>query len=107
MSFARAISRGAFLKARFGVNGTKNASRSFGTVGASRRVASDIFISPASDVCGVCLPLYQPFAVCGMPAGESVRGCGERPNIHLSGIVHSRGLEKIHSNINVEQTTCS
>src|SRR5256885_15608468 len=42
MSLARAISRGAFLKARLGVNGTKNASRSFGTVGASGRVASDI-----------------------------------------------------------------
>src|SRR3954451_1883240 len=42
MSLARAISRGFFLKARFGVNGTKNASRSFVTVGASGRVASDI-----------------------------------------------------------------
>src|SRR5690242_9623269 len=42
MSFARAISRGLCLKARFGVNGTKNASRSFGTVGASGRVASDM-----------------------------------------------------------------
>src|SRR3954453_21519577 len=42
MSLARAISRGFFLNARLGVNGTKNASRSFGTVGASGRVASDI-----------------------------------------------------------------
>jgi hypothetical protein len=33
------------LKARFGVNGTKNASRSFGTVGASGRVASDMDFS--------------------------------------------------------------
>src|SRR4051812_31810508 len=43
MSFARAISRGAFLNARFGVKGTQNASRSFGTV-ATGRVASDIVL---------------------------------------------------------------
>src|SRR5215210_2145858 len=42
MSFAREIRRGFFLNARFGVNGTQNASRSFGTVGASGRVASDM-----------------------------------------------------------------
>src|SRR4051812_48828250 len=42
MSLARTISRGAFLNARFGVNGTKNASRSFGTVGATCRGATDI-----------------------------------------------------------------
>src|SRR6516162_6246849 len=32
MSFARAMSRGAFLKARLGVNGSQNGSRSFGAV---------------------------------------------------------------------------
>src|SRR5215213_3722421 len=42
MFFAREISRGAFLNARFGVNGTQNASRSLGTIGASGRVASDM-----------------------------------------------------------------
>src|SRR5262245_57907965 len=45
MSLARAISRGAFLNARFGVNGTQNAARSFGT-DATGRVASDISDSP-------------------------------------------------------------
>src|SRR6266849_4731637 len=44
MSLARTISRGAFLNARFGVNGTKNASRSFGTVVATCRGATDIRI---------------------------------------------------------------
>src|ERR1043165_1281457 len=43
MSFARTISRGAFLKARFGVNGTQKASRSFGT-DARGRAASDIVV---------------------------------------------------------------
>src|SRR5215216_5314551 len=43
MSLARAISRGAFLKARLGVNGTQKAARSLGTVAATSRVsASDI-----------------------------------------------------------------
>ncbi len=37
MSLARAISRGAFLKARFAVNGIQKDSRSFGTV--ARRAA--------------------------------------------------------------------
>src|SRR5262249_22346933 len=37
MSFARVISRGAFLKARLGVNGIQNASRSFGRASAARR----------------------------------------------------------------------
>src|SRR3954463_8707308 len=41
MSFARMIRRGAFLNARFGVNGTQKAARSFGT-DATGRVASDI-----------------------------------------------------------------
>src|SRR6267154_950092 len=41
MSLARTISRGAFLRARLGVNGTQKASRSFGT-DATGRVASDI-----------------------------------------------------------------
>src|ERR1041384_3558743 len=54
MSLARAISRGFFLNARFGGNGTKNAWRSFGTVGASGRVASDIFFSPAGAVLRRC-----------------------------------------------------
>src|ERR1044072_5214406 len=43
MSFARTISRGAFLKARFGVNGTQKASRSFGR-DARGRAASDIVV---------------------------------------------------------------
>src|SRR5262245_43523442 len=41
MSLARDISRGAFLNARFGVNGTQHDSRSFGT-DETGRVARDI-----------------------------------------------------------------
>src|ERR1700675_2048340 len=39
MSFARVISRGAFLKARLGVNGIQNASRSLGRASAERRAS--------------------------------------------------------------------
>src|ERR1700722_7319615 len=39
MSLARVISRGAFLKARFGVNGIQNASRSLGRASAERRAS--------------------------------------------------------------------
>src|ERR1700752_2398580 len=73
MSFARAISRGFFLKARLGVNGTKNASRSFGPVGASGRAASDIS-SPLQAAFWSPAPLYQPIGVRGMPGRESVVG---------------------------------
>src|SRR5580700_8713591 len=45
MSLARAISRGARLNARFGVNGTQNASRSLGTA-ALRRLGSAIGLPP-------------------------------------------------------------
>src|SRR5215467_11289545 len=38
MSFARAMSRGAFLKARLGVNGSQNVSRSFGAVAVTAAV---------------------------------------------------------------------
>src|SRR6188472_1786179 len=99
MSFARAISRGAFLKARFGVNGTKNASRSFGTVGASGRVASDIFyLSCERRVRGLPAPI---------PAIRGARNAGQRistrlwetPRIHQSGIVQFAGVNKFGSNI--------
>jgi hypothetical protein len=46
MPLARAISRGDFLKARLGVNGIQNDSRSLGALGATLRVrASDMTAS--------------------------------------------------------------
>src|SRR4051794_16775719 len=73
MSLAREISRGFFLNARFGVNGTQNASRSFGTVGASGRVASDMESLLRTDLATVgepCRPSYQPIGRCGMPCNR-------------------------------------
>src|SRR5438034_4123871 len=71
MPLARTIRRGAFLKARFGVNGTQKASRSFGTVGASGRVASDMafLLRTTRDRAGRPLSpsLYQPIGGYGMP----------------------------------------
>ena len=54
MSLARAISRGARLNARFGVNGTQKASRSLGTA-ALRRLGSAIGMPP-----GTVMPGFMP-----------------------------------------------
>src|SRR5688572_4922578 len=72
MSFARAIRRGFFLKARLGVNGTQKASRSFGT-DATGRVASaiELLLRAGAGRRASRRPSYQPMAACGMPRRES------------------------------------
>src|SRR5262245_21491519 len=63
MSLARTIRRGAFLKARFGVNPIQYDSRSFGTAGAASRKL-------ASDIVGL-LVAAEPIA-CGLKANDSL-----------------------------------
>jgi hypothetical protein len=65
MSLARTIRRGAFLKARLGVNGTQNDARSFGTVGAACLVRASgmaVLLHAAADAAksGCRAFLYQP-----------------------------------------------
>src|SRR5207247_3423785 len=79
MPLARAISRGAFLKARLGVNGIQNDSRSLGTALATASVRACGMKNLPDGFLGAGARSIGP-GIAGAARGRNLRaGCGTRP----------------------------
>jgi hypothetical protein len=68
-------------------------------------VASDIFFSPAGGVLRICLPLYQPTGVRGMPPCESAADDAHSSGDYQSEIVYFLYVEEFISDFNQKAAT--
>src|ERR1051326_1030369 len=80
MPLARAISRGAFLKARFGVNGIQNGSRSLGTAVATASLLAWGMAASRMDF-GRAAPGACPGIAAAAERRTPRAGCGTRPPV--------------------------